>query len=180
VGALPTAFAVALMILVAWSMVTALPTIAAPREATVTGFRAAAALVRAGPRLPLILAAALLVTTGVSAILTFVPLRIGGLGGTPFLVGVAAGLAAVIEIPTLVLSGRIIRALGLRGTFALGALVYAAAFALLSAASSPGASWSLYPRTRSGSLWSTSGWSSPWILWWSPPSGPRDRVSGMP
>jgi hypothetical protein len=35
------------------------------------------------------LAAALLVTTGVSAILTFVPLRIGGLGGTPLLVGVA-------------------------------------------------------------------------------------------
>lgn len=134
---LPTVFSVSLLILVAWSMVALSPTATPPGEPTTTGLRAVGTLVLAGPRLLLMLAAGFLVTTGVSAILTFVPLRIGGLGGTPFLVGVAAGLAAVVEIPAMVLSGRIIRKLGLRGTFVLGALVYAGGFALLSAASSP-------------------------------------------
>jgi hypothetical protein len=83
------------------------------------------------------LAAALLVTTGVSAILTFVPLRIGGLGGTPLLVGVAIALAAAVEVPNMAVTGRLIEAIGLRGVFALGAVQYTSALVLLSVLSSP-------------------------------------------
>lgn len=83
VGALPIAFAVAIVMLVASSMVVAPTSATVPGEPTAKGLRAVPALVRAGPRLLVILAAALLVTTGVSATFTFVPLRIGGLGGLP-------------------------------------------------------------------------------------------------
>lgn len=58
--------------------------------------------------------------------------------------GLAVALAAVTEIPIMLLSGRIIEAIGLRGMFALGALDYAVAFALLSP-----------PRLRSPSCWSS-------------------------
>lgn len=85
----------------------------------------------------MILCAVVLVTTGVSAVLTFVPLRIGGLGGTPVLVGLAVALAAAVKVPVMAFSDRVIEVIGLNGAFVLGAAQYAAAFAVLSGLSSP-------------------------------------------
>jgi PPP family 3-phenylpropionic acid transporter len=134
---MPSTFAVALLVFVGWTTIADLPSSRPLRDRTERRIRALGALVRSAPRLSVILFAALLVTTGVSAILTFVPLRIGGLGGTPLLVGLAMALAAAVEVPVMAFSARIIEAIGLRGAFVLGALQYAAAFAALSSLSSP-------------------------------------------
>lgn len=134
---MPTTFAVALLVFVVWTTIAHLPSSRPLRDRTERRVRALGALVRSAPRLSMILFAALLITTGVSAILTFVPLRIGGLGGTPLLVGLAMALAAAVEVPVMAFSARVIEAIGLRGAFALAALQYAAAFAALSALSSP-------------------------------------------
>lgn len=136
-GAMPSSFAAALVILLVWSTIAHLPSTRPPREESGRRLRALGALVRSAPRLSVILTAVLLVATGVSAIFTFVPLRIGSLGGSPVLVGLAVALAAVIEVPVMAYSDRVIRAIGLKGAFVLGAVQYAAAFALLSALSSP-------------------------------------------
>ncbi len=134
---MPSTFAAALLVLVVWTTVADLPSSRPLRDRTERRIRALGTLVRSAPRLSAILFGAFLVTTGVSAILTFVPLRIGGLGGTPLLVGLAMALAAAVEVPVMAFSARVIEATGLRGAFVLGALQYAAAFAALSALSSP-------------------------------------------
>lgn len=135
-GAMPSTFALALFILLVWSAVADLPSTRPPRERTAAtpsarrpgpiGSPAVGDPVRGGPR-----------HHGVSAVLTFVPLRIGGLGGTPVLVGLAVALAAAVEVPVMAFSDRVIEVIGLKGAFVLGAAQYAAAFAVLSGLSSP-------------------------------------------
>jgi PPP family 3-phenylpropionic acid transporter len=136
-GGMPWTFAVALLVFVGWTAIADLPSSSPLRERTERRTRAISDLFRSAPRLSLILLATLLITAGVNAIMAFVPLRIGGLGGTPLFVGLAMSLAAVVEVPVMAFSARVIRAIGLRGAFAVAALQYAAAFTALSALSSP-------------------------------------------
>ena len=84
---------------------------------------------RASPRLAPFVIGMVIVSVGTYAALAFVSLRIVGTGGGPFLVGVAAGLAALIEIPVMHWSGGLGRRYGLRSVFVAGALGYGLVFA---------------------------------------------------
>jgi PPP family 3-phenylpropionic acid transporter len=92
---------------------------------------------RASPRLGPFVAGMVIVSIGVYAALSFVSLRIVGTGGGPFLVGLAAGLAALIEIPVMRWSGAIARRFGLRAVFCVGALCYAVVFLCWTLSRSP-------------------------------------------
>ena len=83
---------------------------------------------RASPRLAPFVVGMFIVSVGVYAALSFVSLRIINTGGGPLLVGVAAGFAALIEIPVMNWSGGLARRFGLRTVFVAGALVYALVF----------------------------------------------------
>jgi PPP family 3-phenylpropionic acid transporter len=81
---------------------------------------------RTVPRLVPFLIGLLLVSVSTWAAWSFVPLRIGEGGGGPLLVGLSAGLAAVIEIPIMRSSGWLARHVGLRTLYAAGCAIYAA------------------------------------------------------
>ena len=83
---------------------------------------------RASPHLAPFVIGMVIVSVGTYAALAFVSLRIVGTGGGPFLVGVAAGLAALIEIPVMHWSGGLGRRYGLRSVFVAGALTYGLVF----------------------------------------------------
>ena len=85
-------------------------------------------VVRASPRLLPFLAGVFLVSVAGSAAWAFVGLRILGQGGGPFLVGLAAGLTAFVEIPVMYSSAPLGRRFGQRAIYVTGALVYAAVF----------------------------------------------------
>ena len=92
---------------------------------------------RASPRLVPFLGGVFLVAVASSAAWSFVGLRIVGQGGGPFLVGLAAGLTAFIEIPVMQRSGALGRRFGLRAVFGAGALVYALVFLVWTFVRSP-------------------------------------------
>ncbi len=92
---------------------------------------------RASPRLVPFLGGVFLVAVASSAAWSFVGLRIVGQGGGPFLVGLAAGLTAFIEIPVMQYSGALGRRFGLRAAFGAGALVYALVFLVWTFVRSP-------------------------------------------
>jgi PPP family 3-phenylpropionic acid transporter len=79
------------------------------------------------PRLPLFLLGVFLFGASTRASWDYVPLQIAAGGGGPFLVGVAAGVSAFVEIPFMRSSGSLIQRFGMRGVFLAGAGVYAAA-----------------------------------------------------
>ena len=89
------------------------------------------------PRFPLYLLAMLLVWSGFNAAWNFFSLRIVAAGGGPLLVGVGTALGGAIEVPVMLISGRLHRKLGLRKTWVLGALVYVVAFALWGVVNNP-------------------------------------------
>ena len=64
----------------------------------------------------------------------YISLRILDQGGSVFLVGLAAALPAIVEIPVFASSGRLAARLGLRWLFVSGALVAAALMALVAIA----------------------------------------------
>lgn len=82
---------------------------------------------RVAPRLGPFLLGLLLFSLAGSATDGFVPLRMLGEGGGPFLIGLAAGLGAALEIPFFVASGRLIARFGGRalmvGGLAIGTAV---------------------------------------------------------
>jgi PPP family 3-phenylpropionic acid transporter len=82
---------------------------------------------RVAPRLALVLVAVSLLHVGIISGFTFLPLRIGEIGGQPSDVALAAGLSAAVEIPTMLVAGGVARRIGLRGMFVGSALIYAAA-----------------------------------------------------
>ncbi len=92
---------------------------------------------RASPHLAPFMVGMVIVSIGTFAALTFVSLQIVGTGGGPFLVGLAAGLAALIEIPVMRWSGSLARRFGLRSVYVAGALVYALVFLAWTLAKSP-------------------------------------------
>ncbi|MFL5766227.1 MAG: MFS transporter [Actinomycetota bacterium] len=81
---------------------------------------------RATPRLGLFLLGASLATAATQAAWTFVPLVIAGGGGGPFLVGLSAGLAAIVEIPVFAAGGAIGRRFSQRTIYAAGVAMYVA------------------------------------------------------
>ena len=84
---------------------------------------------RLAPRLGLILVAVSLLHVGIISGFTFLPLRIGEIGGQPSDVALAAGLSAAAEIPSMLLAARVARRIGLRGMFVGSALIYSGAIA---------------------------------------------------
>jgi MFS transporter, PPP family, 3-phenylpropionic acid transporter len=84
---------------------------------------------RVAPRLWLILVAITLLFVGVIGGFTFLPLRIESLGGSPSDVALSSGLAAALEIPTMLLAAGVAQRIGLRGLFVASALLYAVCLA---------------------------------------------------
>lgn len=78
------------------------------------------------PRLPLVLLTIGLAHVAILAGFTFLPLRIVALGGGASDVALSAGIAALFEVPGMLVAGLVASRVGLRGLFALAALVYAA------------------------------------------------------
>jgi MFS transporter, PPP family, 3-phenylpropionic acid transporter len=78
-------------------------------------------------RMPAFLLGVLVLATSTHAAWDFVPLRIVSGGGGAFLVGVSSGVSAFVEIPFMRSTRSLVERLGLRGVFALGAVVYVAA-----------------------------------------------------
>lgn len=88
-----------------------------PRGSRLASARAA---FHAAPRLAPFLGGLLLFSLASSATDGFVPLRMLGVGGGPFLIGLAAGLGAVLEIPFFVASGRLVARFGGRALMVTG------------------------------------------------------------
>jgi PPP family 3-phenylpropionic acid transporter len=80
------------------------------------------------PRLLALLVSLLLVYAAFAATFNFLALRIQGLGGGAFLVGVAASLQAVAEVPVMLATPRLTRAIGHAALYALGCAFFAAVF----------------------------------------------------
>jgi PPP family 3-phenylpropionic acid transporter len=79
------------------------------------------------PRLPVYLLGLLVFGAAQHASWDYVPLRIESGGGGPFLVGIAAGVAAFVEIPFMRSSGSFMDRFGTRAVFAAGGAIYVAA-----------------------------------------------------
>jgi PPP family 3-phenylpropionic acid transporter len=86
-------------------------------------FGAIGAAFRSSPRLLPFLGGLLLLSCATSSTDGFVPLRMLGAGGGPFLIGIAAGAAAVIEIPIFTGSARLGARFGMRNLFLAGVAI---------------------------------------------------------
>jgi MFS transporter, PPP family, 3-phenylpropionic acid transporter len=84
---------------------------------------------RVAPGLALVLTAAAMLFVGVIAGFTFLPLRLEAIGGSPSDIALASGLAAAVEIPTMLVAAAVVRIIGLRGLFVGSALIYAVCLA---------------------------------------------------
>ncbi|MBI2237940.1 MAG: MFS transporter, partial [Actinobacteria bacterium] len=128
------AYAVGAVAVAAWSSTIARDE---PRHAGGGRFGSVGAAVRAAPRIVPFLGGALLVSTAFAAAWSFLPLRIVGRGGGPFLVGLAATLGATAEIPVMRSTSRLTRRVGLRGVYVLGCATYVVVFAAWGLVRSP-------------------------------------------
>jgi PPP family 3-phenylpropionic acid transporter len=93
-------------------------------------FGSVGAVFRTSRRFPVYLIGWLVIGIAFTAAWSFLALRIESRGGGPLLVGLGAALGGAIEVPTFVLAARLTERRGLRLTFALGCLAYAAGFLL--------------------------------------------------
>jgi MFS transporter, PPP family, 3-phenylpropionic acid transporter len=93
------------------------------KHASRSRFGSVGAVFAAVPRFKLLLAGLLLLSVATSSTDGFVPLRMLGTGGGPFLIGVAVGLAAVIEIPLFTASSSLGARYGMRNVFLAGAAI---------------------------------------------------------
>jgi PPP family 3-phenylpropionic acid transporter len=91
------------------------------------------------PHLPLYLLGLLIFGAAQHAAWDYVPLRIESGGGGAFLVGVAAGVSAFIEIPFMRSSSSLIQRFGVRQLFVAGGAVYVIASVLWSLVTAPAA-----------------------------------------
>ena len=105
-----------------------------PRSSRLGAFGDALAHV---PHLPLYLLGLLVFGAAQHASWDYVPLRIESGGGGPFLVGVAAGVAAFVEIPFMRWSPSLMRRFGVRVLFVAGASVYVLASIAWSVVTAP-------------------------------------------
>lgn len=123
----------------AWAaLATRFPTTVPVRvHAAETRFGSAVDAIVRSPRLRVFLLGLLLVNIGSYGAWNFLPLRIAGLGGGPFIVGLGPGLGALLEAPLMVLTVPVILRSGLRGCYMLGAGVYVLQLLLFAAVTNP-------------------------------------------
>lgn len=95
-------------------------------QEVISRFGAVGDALRTAPTLVLYLSGVLLVSIATHATWDFVPLRIADGGGGPYLVGLAGGISAFIEIPFMRGSSRLIDRFGVRAVYLAGAAVYVA------------------------------------------------------
>ena len=105
-----------------------LPPLAARPQAARSRLGAVGVVLRAAPSLAPFLGGVLLVSAAMSGAWSFIGLRIVQQGGGPFLVGLAAGLTAFVEIPVMRRTGALGRRFGLPAVYVAGAAVYASVF----------------------------------------------------
>ena len=89
------------------------------------------------PRLPGILLAIAVVYVGIAAASTFLTIRVVALGGQASDVALVSGVAALTEVPGMLVSSWLARRIGLRALFCLGALAYAGCMVSWSLLDSP-------------------------------------------
>ena len=94
-----------------------------PHPARRSRLSSAADAFRSSQHLLPFLAGLLLLSIATSATDSFIPLRMLGVGGGPFLIGLAAGAAAVIEIPIFTASSRLGERFGMRNLFLAGTAI---------------------------------------------------------
>jgi MFS transporter, PPP family, 3-phenylpropionic acid transporter len=82
---------------------------------------------RVAPRLGGVLIAVTLISITIISGFTYLPLRLGDLGGPPSDVALSAGISALAEIPAMLVAARVAQRIGLRGMFVASALIYGAA-----------------------------------------------------
>jgi PPP family 3-phenylpropionic acid transporter len=99
----------------------------------------ARAAFRTAPRLAPFLGGLMLFSVASSATDGFVPLQMLGEGGGPFLIGLAAGLGAALEIPFFVSSGRLVARFGARALMVVGLAMGTAVLLGWAAVDSPAA-----------------------------------------
>jgi len=83
---------------------------------------------RVAPRLGAVLFVVAVLHIGIISGYTFLSLRLVELGGSPSVVALSAGISAFAEVPSMLVAGWIAFRIGLRGLFAVGALLYGVAF----------------------------------------------------
>ena len=103
--------------------------VATPPAGRRPGLGSTGVALRVAPRLGAVLVASTLLHVGIISGFTFLPLRLGDLGGSPSDVALSAGLSALMEIPAMLAIGVLARRIGLRIIFATAALLYAACMA---------------------------------------------------
>ena len=81
---------------------------------------------RVAPRLGAVLIAVMLINITIISGFTYLPLRLGDLGGPPSDVALSAGVSAIAEIPAMLVAARVARWIGLRSLFVSSALLYGA------------------------------------------------------
>jgi PPP family 3-phenylpropionic acid transporter len=84
---------------------------------------------RISPQLRGALVAVFVTSIGVFAASSFLPLRMHQLGAAPSVIALSATVSACFEIPMMLLGQRLAAALGLRGLFGLGCVMYVLAAA---------------------------------------------------
>jgi PPP family 3-phenylpropionic acid transporter len=89
------------------------------------------------PRFATFVLGVFLVSVASTASWAFVPLRIAAHGGGPWLIGLSAGLAALIEIPFFRAGATLTARFGLRNLYVLGAAVYIATMVAWSLTADP-------------------------------------------
>lgn len=126
IGLVPLMYALAMATLAAWSTTMVRDV---PARGEIGGrFGSLGAAFRAAPRLAPLLVGMLLWGIGFAAAWSFLPLRIVGRGGGPFLVGIAAAAGAFVEVPVMRKSRWFTGRFSLRGVYVLGCVIYASVF----------------------------------------------------
>ena len=109
-----------------------------PKRTTHEGrLGAVGAVFREAPRFWMYLAGITFVWVGFTGAWNFIALKIERGGGGPFLVGVGTALGGAVEVPVMRWSTKLQRTAGIRRTYVLGCLVYAAGFLLWGLISDP-------------------------------------------
>jgi MFS transporter, PPP family, 3-phenylpropionic acid transporter len=126
IGLVPLMYAAAMATLAAWS--TTMTRDVPARVPSGERFGSVGAAFRASPRLAPLLVGMLLWGIGFAAAWSFLPLRIVGRGGGPFLVGIAAASGAFVEVPVMRKSKWFTGRFSHRGVYVLGCVIYASVF----------------------------------------------------
>jgi MFS transporter, PPP family, 3-phenylpropionic acid transporter len=110
-----------------------------PRPAVTAAAPKPTAALTVLPQLSRFLLALLLANAAYNATYSFVAVRIAALGGGAVFVGLAAGLQAAAEVPSMAWTRRLARRLPPASVFSLGAVVYAVVYAAWAVLADPAA-----------------------------------------